>query len=94
MNTTAADDWTLPIEGMTCASCVARVEKAVRAVPGVQTANVNLATEALNVQGTAALREPVIAAVRRAGYEVPQTQLTLDIEGMTWKRPCRSCPVC
>lgn len=35
----------LPIEGMTCASCVGRVERALTAVPGVQTAAVNLATE-------------------------------------------------
>ena len=36
--------WTLPIEGMTCASCVARVEKALKAVPGVRSAELNLAT--------------------------------------------------
>ena len=35
----------LPIEGMTCASCVARVEKALKKVPGVGSAEVNLATE-------------------------------------------------
>ncbi len=37
--------WALPIDGMTCASCVARVEKALRGVPGVGEASVNLATE-------------------------------------------------
>ena len=36
---------TVPVEGMTCASCVARVEKALKKVDGVQEANVNLATE-------------------------------------------------
>ena len=36
---------TLPVEGMTCASCVGRVERALRAVPGVIEATVNLATE-------------------------------------------------
>ena len=35
----------LPIEGMTCASCVRRVEKALKSVPGVASAEVNLATE-------------------------------------------------
>ena len=39
----------LPIEGMTCASCVRRVERALAKVPGVETANVNLATEQANV---------------------------------------------
>jgi cation transport ATPase len=41
------------IAGMTCASCVARVEKALRAVPGVDTASVNLATERATVHGSA-----------------------------------------
>jgi Cu+-exporting ATPase len=64
MNTT---ENTLTIEGMTCASCVARVEKALAKVPGVVSAEVNLATETARVQGrsgTAAL----IAAVQKAGY--------------------------
>ena len=39
----------LPIEGMTCSSCVARVEKALKAVPGVAGAQVNLATEMASV---------------------------------------------
>ena len=56
------------ISGMTCASCVARVEKAMRAVPGVLDASVNLATERASVRGTAA-PEAVAAAVRAAGYE-------------------------
>jgi P-type Cu+ transporter len=58
---------TLTIEGMTCASCVMRVEKALAKVPGVVSAEVNLATETARVSGasdTAAL----IAAVRKAGY--------------------------
>jgi Cu+-exporting ATPase len=58
---------TLTIEGMTCASCVGRVEKALAKVPGVLSAEVNLATETARVTGggdSAAL----IAAVQRAGY--------------------------
>ena len=58
----------LNIEGMTCASCVARVEKALRAVPGVSGASVNLATEKASVQGQAA-PQALAAAVRAAGYE-------------------------
>ena len=40
----------LPIEGMTCASCVGRVERALKAVPGVANATVNLATERASLQ--------------------------------------------
>ena len=60
----------LPIEGMTCASCVARVEKALRKVPGVREAEVNLATESASVR--AAPETPagaLVEAVRKAGYE-------------------------
>ncbi len=62
---------TLPVEGMTCASCVGRVERALAKVPGVTEASVNLATGRATVSGTAdaaALR----AAVERAGYAVPE----------------------
>ncbi len=67
----AADTWVLPIEGMTCASCVARVEKALARVPGVTDASVNLATESASVtvlRGTP--RAALEAAVQRAGYAV------------------------
>lgn len=77
---------TLPIDGMTCASCVRRVEKALRAVPGVQDASVNLATEAASVAGTAPLAA-LQAAVQKAGYQLREHSLRLDIEGMT----CASC---
>ena len=63
---------TLAISGMTCASCVARNEKALRRVPGVLKATVNLATEKATVEylpGVAG-RDELVAAVRRAGYEV------------------------
>jgi Cu+-exporting ATPase len=76
----------LPIEGMTCASCVRRVEKALRAVPGVQTAEVNLATEAASVEGAAPL-ETLRAAIEGAGYGLKQRTLSLGIEGMS----CASC---
>ena len=41
--------YTLQVEGMTCASCVGRVERALRKVPGVQDASVNLATESARI---------------------------------------------
>ncbi|MFZ1181287.1 MAG: heavy metal-associated domain-containing protein, partial [Herbaspirillum sp.] len=48
--TLALRELTLVIDGMTCASCVGRVEKALRAVPSVREASVNLATERATVQ--------------------------------------------
>jgi Au+-exporting ATPase len=57
----------LVVEGMTCASCVGRVERALRAVPGVADASVNLATERATVRGTASV-EALVAAVDAAGY--------------------------
>ena len=61
----------LAIEGMSCASCAGRVEKALRTVPGVADAAVNLATDTADVAyagGRAAALEPLIAAVAEAGY--------------------------
>ncbi|MGC4028669.1 MAG: heavy metal translocating P-type ATPase [Steroidobacteraceae bacterium] len=59
---------TLPIEGMSCASCVSRVEKALKAVPGVVEATVNLATERATVRGDVDVAQ-LVAAVEGAGYE-------------------------
>ncbi len=59
----------LQIEGMTCASCVARVEKALRKVPGVTDATVNLATETACVRSASSVVDAAIAAIRKAGYE-------------------------
>ena len=76
----------LPIEGMTCASCAGRVERALKAVPGVTAARVNLATERAEVQGTAQ-PEALIGAVEKVGYSVPIPAQELVVEGMT----CASC---
>ncbi len=59
---------TLAIEGMTCASCVGRVERALKSAPGVLDAQVNLATERAAISG-AVSSEALIAAVERVGYE-------------------------
>lgn len=70
----------LGIDGMTCASCVGRVEKALAAVPGVIEANVNLATETAHVEmidGTAAT-DQLVAAVRKSGYEAQLKQSGTD----------------
>lgn len=66
-------EWTLPIDGMTCASCVSRVEKALKKVPGVVEAEVNLAIEQAHVVARVdtATREALQAAVKRTGFSVP-----------------------
>ncbi|CAJ0781989.1 putative copper-importing P-type ATPase A [Ralstonia mannitolilytica] len=58
----------LEIGGMTCAACAGRVERALRAVPGVTEASVNIATERARVHGAAA-SDALVAAVSAAGYE-------------------------
>jgi Cu+-exporting ATPase len=64
-------NWTLPIEGMTCATCALRVEKALNKVPGVHGAMVNLATEMATVKADPALKlDAMRAAVEKAGYEL------------------------
>jgi len=64
----------LAVRGMTCASCVARVEKALKKVPGVEDASVNLATEQATVHGAALDADAIVAAVARAGYEAAPLQ--------------------
>jgi Cu+-exporting ATPase len=67
----AAATLDLGVNGMTCASCVTRVERALRKVPGVQDASVNLATESARVvyQPTEQMEARLRRAVRDAGYE-------------------------
>ena len=65
-------DLLLPVEGMTCASCVRRIEKALVKVEGVETASVNLATEKAHVifDPTKADLEQFRAAIEKAGYKI------------------------
>src|SRR5690606_21373199 len=74
VNTVEAAGYSVPdntvyllVEGMTCASCVGRVEKALKAVPGVAEATVNLASERAHVRGSV---DPnaLVAAIAAAGY--------------------------
>lgn len=76
------------VRGMTCASCVMRVEKSLKAVEGVQDATVNLATEKVSVTAAPSVgAAQLTAAVQKAGYEVETRDVALQIEGMT----CASC---
>ena len=72
----------LQVEGISCASCVSRVEKALRAVPGVSDATVNLTTETASIVGSAEYAA-LVAAVERAGYGVkrPETQTGRGVSG-------------
>ncbi|MBI5035042.1 MAG: copper-translocating P-type ATPase [Chloroflexi bacterium] len=80
---------TLPIVGMTCASCVAHVEGALNNLNGVEKAAVNLGAAKATVEYNPELVSPaqMIAAVADVGYEVGTAQVTLNVNGMT----CASC---
>jgi len=78
---------TLDVEGMTCASCVGRVERALKAVPGVTDASVNLATERAEITGAGLDRAALVEAVKATGYDVASSPVDLEILGMT----CASC---
>ena len=82
----AALRFVMPVQGMTCAACVAHVEKALAKAPGVSSVAVNLATESAAVQlppstkvDAAALRNAIVDA----GYEVPTQTVKLAIDGMS-----------
>ncbi len=76
------------VDGMTCASCVGRVQRAIAALPGVSAANVNLATETADVDFDATTDPASIAAaIHKAGYETLDETVTLAVSGMT----CASC---
>ncbi len=78
----------LPIEGMTCASCVGRVEAALSKVPGVGSVSVNLATERADIRPAGPIdRMALVRAIEKAGYDVPAGAVELKVEGMT----CASC---
>jgi Au+-exporting ATPase len=87
---TSVSPISLPIEGMTCASCVGRVEAALRKVDGVGSVAVNLATERAEVRPSGhgpVDRAALVQAIEKAGYDVPAQTIELSVEGMT----CASC---
>jgi len=84
-----ATQHSIPLEGMTCASCVSRIERALLVIPGVIKATVNLATERADVSTTLPTgRQDLVKAIEDAGYTVPiASTVEFSIEGMT----CASC---
>ncbi len=78
----------LGLDGMSCASCVARAERVLLALPGVVRANVNLGTESAEVAYVApATPEAMQQVLAGAGYPVRHSHITLSVEGMT----CAAC---
>ena len=80
---------TLPVTGMTCANCVAAVERNAKKVQGVSEAVVNFASERVTIQYDPELAHPqaVIERIEKAGYGVPTATLELPLTGMT----CANC---
>ncbi|HHB83279.1 MAG TPA: cadmium-translocating P-type ATPase [Devosia sp.] len=78
----------LSIEGMTCASCVGRVEKALNEMESVESAQVNLASETatVNFEGDMRIKD-VVGTLEKAGYPARTLTAVLQIEAMT----CASC---
>jgi P-type Cu+ transporter len=70
-NVSTIHSMALPVRGMTCASCVNHVERALKGEPGVHSASVNLATEKANVQFDTTQTNPaaLIKKVAEAGYQ-------------------------
>ena len=80
---------TIPVRGMTCASCVRRVERALSKKAGVMEASVNFAAEKTSVvyEPAATSPEELIGAIRDAGYGADVREVTFEVKGMT----CASC---
>ena len=87
MTTADREVITLPIEGMTCASCVGHVVRALEDVQGVETVTVNLGTEKASVAAEVDRLDELVRAVEESGYSVGTEKVTLGIGGMT----CASC---
>ncbi len=87
--TNALTQLSVPIRGMTCASCVKHVERAFRGVQGISSASVNLATETANItyDPKLASTETLTKSIEDAGYTIPTGSQKVSIEGMT----CASC---
>jgi len=83
--TSIAKSLSLPVQGMTCASCVSHVEGALKELPGVSEVVVNLGTNkaSLSYDPARATLADMARAIDDVGYRVPTVELTLDMRGMT-----------
>ncbi|MDN5347663.1 MAG: P-type Cu+ transporter [Clostridia bacterium] len=79
----------LPVEGMSCAACVAKVEKALRNLPGVEKVVVNLATgkAVVNYAPERATIPAMVETIGKLGYQVPEEEVYLTVRGME----CAAC---
>ena len=82
----AAETIRFEVTKLNCGGCAGRAERALQAVPGVESAGVNLATKTATVLGSAGI-ETLRAALKTAGYPAAEARVSLAIEGMT----CASC---
>ncbi|WP_034634185.1 heavy metal translocating P-type ATPase [Desulfofundulus thermocisternus] len=79
----------IPVEGMSCAACAARVERALKNTPGVTGAAVNLVTGKAGVEydpGKVSV-EQLVKTIRELGYQVPAEEVYLSVRGMS----CAAC---
>ncbi len=73
-------NYKIPLRGMTCATCVGRVEKAIQSLSGVHSLAINLATEVAYIEiKSQEVFSQIVEAVRRAGYDVPTEKLDFRI---------------
>ncbi len=79
----------LPVQGMSCAACVAKVEKALRNMPGVEEVQVNLLTgkAAVEYHPDRASIPWMATTIQEIGYEVPEEEMLLTVRGMS----CAAC---
>ncbi len=80
--------WHVPVEGMSCASCATRLQRVLERQPGVEQASINFASEQANITTTTSEFDgSLVDVIVDAGFDVPTTSTTLNIEGMS----CASC---
>jgi Cu+-exporting ATPase len=81
----ASEEMILPVTGMTCANCVATIERNLKRLPGVQSAQVNLASERATVVFDPALlgQEAIVGRIRHAGYDVAIGEETLILRRLS-----------
>lgn len=89
MNSRSFVELSLPVQGMNCTSCAARVEKAIRQLPGVSQVDVDLPAEVANITYDPHRVDlfEFQHAVMQAGYKVPTAEITFNVNGMS----CLSC---